>query len=90
MCPFAPLVMRFEPPDILKGTELLECIQKLDKGLSEKAENYSLEKIYLEALPEMKRSSDQLKGLTCFEFVNLCRYYESEAYPIDFSIKNLN
>ena len=29
-----------------------------------------------------------LKGLTAFEYVNLCRYYEAEAYLIDFEAEN--
>lgn len=46
---------------------------------------YSIEEIYLSALP----GKVERQGLTAYEYVNMCVYYETEAFPVEFQLKGL-
>ena len=73
----------------MQGQELVDVLKQVNQSLAAKSEVFSLQSIYFQALPKSKQEEDALKGLTAFEYVNLCRYYEAEAYPIDFAIKQI-
>lgn len=80
------MIMMFEKNDLICGNDLQLILERLHTKIAQerkKEAGYCIDDIYSSVLPAQLNK----KGLTAFEFINMCRYYDSEAFPICFILR---